>query len=102
MANKKHELPVILIVPSPPGHASKADAVLDDVEQLAVGQMLCCVLSQIRRGWVKPSINHRLPGPVVRMAEGAVVREVIPPLSDVERARRQRVGEPLGSGRRGQ
>src|SRR5437879_944743 len=102
MADEEHELPVVLIVPAPSGHASEPDAVLDDVQQLTIGEVLRRVLPQVRRGWVEPFVDHRLSAPVVRVAEGAVVREVIPSLRDIERARRQGVREPLDAGWRGE
>src|SRR6266853_1324064 len=61
---------------TPGRHAGEPNAVLDDVEQLAVGELLRRRQPQIRRPWIEIAAHLRLPASVVRVADGAMVREM--------------------------
>src|SRR5258706_10633951 len=61
---------------SPGGHAGEPNAVLDDVEQLTVGELLRARQPQIRRPWIEVAAYLRPAAPVVCMADRAMIREV--------------------------
>src|SRR5437762_2071663 len=66
----------LLAAVAPARHPSEAHAVFDDVEQLAVRQLLGLRQPQVGRSRIEVAPHLRLAAPVVRMADGAVVREV--------------------------
>src|SRR5262245_37552750 len=49
VSDEQHQLPVLVVVAAPTGHAGEADAVPDGVEQLSVGQRLRLPRAQIGR-----------------------------------------------------
>src|SRR6266851_2195861 len=80
VADERDQVPAralaLLAAVSPGGHPGEANAVLDDVEQLTVRELLRLGQPQIRRPWIEVAAHLRLPAPVVRVAEGAMVRKV--------------------------
>src|ERR1700687_4770958 len=80
MSDEVHQLPGVLIVLvtlfTPRWHARQADAVLDDVVQLAVSQTLGIRLAHIGRLRIQVLADRRAPAAVVRMTDGAVIREM--------------------------
>lgn len=57
-------------------HSRQANAVLDDVEDLSVRHILGAQQPEIRRLGVHPLAEHRLPTPVVSMADGTMIGKV--------------------------
>ena len=60
----------------PCGHPRQADAVLDDREQLAIGEFLRCRGAHVRRRRVQPPADLGISTAVVRVTHGAMIREV--------------------------
>src|SRR5688572_2961379 len=58
---------------SPRWHAGQAHAVLDDVEQLAIGERLRGRLAHIRWSWIQAETDLGLAAAVVGMARGAMI-----------------------------
>ncbi len=80
VANKKNQPPAILVlsVRFPPSwHAAQPDAVVDDVVDLSVGQVLRWSQTHVGCLGVEIPANRRVPAAVIRMADGAVVGKVM-------------------------
>jgi hypothetical protein len=59
-------------------HAREAHAILDNPEELAVGEVLRFREAQIGRLRVKSVPDHRMAAPIIVVARRAVIREVQP------------------------
>jgi hypothetical protein len=98
VADEANQVPGVLLAVrlAERGHAGEADAVLDDVEQLAVAQQLRALGAQVGRFRVEALANGRLAAAVVAVAESAVVGEVL----EARRQRRGIVGRRVSPGLR--
>src|SRR5260221_6705385 len=99
MTYEQDELPVFLVVAAPAGHAGEADAVLDDVEELAIGELLSSCQSHIRRGRVHMLAHLGFSAAVIGVTDGAMIGEVVPAFGDIERSRAERIFHLLGGSR---
>src|ERR1700681_3784127 len=77
MADEMDELPVVLVLVAcgiaPRRHPGETDAVPDDGEQLAIGEVLRASLAHVGRLWVQIAADLRLPAAVVGVTCGAVI-----------------------------
>src|SRR5437660_8680660 len=100
VADEVNQLPTLqhASVPAAIGkcrHSCKAHPVLDDPEQLAVGEVLRFRQTQIRWLGVEATANHGLPAAVVAVADGAMIREMQTRIAQVLRRDEQRIlGQP--------
>src|SRR5688572_875463 len=80
MSNEPDELPRFLFTlacfRSPCRHRGPGNALLDCIEELAVGEALSAGLAHVRRGREGAPTDHRVAAPIVGMTDGAVVGEV--------------------------
>src|SRR5438477_13166025 len=74
MADEQHQLPVVdLFVLAAPGwHSGHANTILDDVEDLAVGEPLALRTAHIGRFWIKTAAHLRVAAAIVGVAAGAM------------------------------
>src|SRR5688572_20616048 len=77
VANEEHQFPVLVILAAPSRHSREPDAVLDDVEQLAIREFLGIWFAHVRRRWIQPGIYLCLATAVVGMAYRAVIGEMV-------------------------
>src|SRR5687768_4634463 len=77
VAYEEHQFPVLVILAAPSRHSREPDAVLDDVEQLAIRELLSIWLAHVRRRRVQPGIDLGLAATVVSMANGTVIGEMV-------------------------
>src|SRR5207302_320169 len=66
----------LLATVPPRGHAGEPDAVVDDVEDLTVRELLRLAQPQVRGAWIEVAAYLRLSATVVCVADRAMVREV--------------------------
>ena len=76
-------------------HSREPHTILDDPEQLAVGEILRFRQAQIRWLGVEATPNHGLPAAVVGVADGAMIREMKPRIAQILGRGEQRIlGQP--------
>ena len=84
VADKMDQLPTILIflrrVVSPRRHAGQAYAIVNDVEQLPIGERLCVSLAHVGRLGIQMLPDLGLPAAVIAVAGGAMIGKVRPRL----------------------
>jgi hypothetical protein len=93
VADVQHDLPDLVVRIAPSRHASEADTVLDDVEQLAIG--LVRLVPQVRHFGVESGADFRVAQPVVAVADRAIVLEMTARALEVFRGGLQRVPRRL-------
>src|SRR4051794_38840608 len=71
--NEFPRVPFIVIGRAPSWHSSKADSVLDNVEQLAIAEVLSRRSSHVRRRGIHLSPHAAVTASVISVARGAVV-----------------------------
>lgn len=78
MPNKKNQLPAVVVLAgaAPCGHAREADAVVDDVINLPVCEVLRFRLAHVRRFRIEVLSDLRFSASVIAVAGGAMVGEV--------------------------
>ena len=78
MADEEDQLPALGIVVgcAPGGHTGPADAVVNDVVELAIGQLLGFGFTHVRGAGVEVASHLGVAAAVVGVAGGAVVGEV--------------------------
>jgi hypothetical protein len=82
MADEVNEFPAILVVTfdglvAEPGHPREPNAIVDDVEELTIAEVLGLRLSHIGRFRIQPPSNGRVAASIHSMAKGAVVCEML-------------------------
>ena len=79
---EQNQLPGIVIRPgtAPGWHAGELYAVLDDVVDFAVGEMLRRLRTQVRNSWIKIRPDRCFPAAIDPVAGGTMRQEGIPPL----------------------
>jgi hypothetical protein len=68
MPDEHHQFPVLVAFSAPPGHACKPNAILDDVEDLAVPEILRSRLPEVGWGWIKTRADLGFAATIVSVA----------------------------------
>src|SRR3990172_13337296 len=76
---------------APGRHPGQRDAVLDEVKELPLRQLLRCRKTHVGRLRIAALTDVRLCAPIVSMTDGAVIREVLEAVADGFRALRNRI-----------
>jgi hypothetical protein len=80
VADKNNQFPtvVVLVRAAPCRHSRESDAVVNDVVDFPVREVLCIRLAHLWRLGVEVLSNFSFPASVIAVARGAVVREMGP------------------------
>src|SRR5258706_5803305 len=99
MADEEDQLPVVLILAAPAWHPREPDSVLDDVEDLAIAQVLRVSGPHIGRGRIHILADLGFAAAVIGVADSAVIGEMVAPFGDGERRGLDGGAEAPGAGR---
>src|SRR3990172_10449712 len=95
MTGEAHEPPAPLLTFGRAGaagrHPGQRDAVLDEVKELPIRQLLRCRKTHVGRLRIEALTDVGLSAPLVSMTDGAVIRVVLEAVADGFRAPRNRI-----------
>src|SRR5262245_27416873 len=104
-AHEVNELPAVFVgravLRAKRRHSREAYAIVNDVIELSVAQVLRIGLPHVRGPWIKPFSYDRIAASVVGMAQGAVIREMLHGLRQDLRTGSYRVRHRASRPRRG-
>src|SRR5260370_9114677 len=82
---------VVFLLHAPRRHSGKPNAVVDDVVDLSVREVLRVGQTHVRRLRIKILADLRLSTSVIAVATGAMIGEVTAPFGETFRAPRERI-----------
>ena len=83
MPNEEHEFPVVLILSAPARHSCKANLILNDVKNLAAGEILGFSLPEVGCMRVETFVNDGPPIAGIPVTGGTVVCKMISSFCDL-------------------